>query len=133
MEGISETSLIIALMTSLPHGRLTANVLSFRLIGMGTFTLYSVGLRLKSTLWTPMGGILKTSPIIRIVTVVLRGLALPLQLLPEAKNSRHGDGSNRLTDNINYRLLPFCIGAAFENKRRVDPLFLILPLESDVL
>ena len=33
----------------LPHGRLTVNELSSRLSGMGTFTLYSVGSRLKST------------------------------------------------------------------------------------
>ena len=81
-----------------------------------------------------MAVISETSPIIpATVTLVLRGLALPLQLLPQAKNSRHGDGSNRLTDNINYRLFRPCIEAVFENKRRVDPLFLGLPLESDVL
>ena len=34
---------------------------------------------------------------------------------------------------INYRLFPLCIGAAFENKRRVDPLVSILLLESDIL
>ena len=47
----------------------------------------------------------------------------PLQLLPPAKNSRHGDASNRSTDNCHYRLFLLCIGVVFENKRRVDPLF----------
>ena len=57
----------------------------------------------------------------------------PFPFLPQGKKSRYGDGSNRLTDNINYRLFLLCIGAAFENKHRVDLLVSILPLESDVL
>ena len=65
--------------------------------------------------------------------VVLHGLFLLLPLPPQAKSLQCGDGSNRVTDNINYRLFLSCIEAAFENKRRVDPLFSIRPLESDIL
>ena len=38
---------------------------------------------------------------------------------PRAKSLQYGDGSNRATDNINYQMVFACIGAAFENKRRV--------------
>ena len=36
------------------------------------------------------------------VTVVLHGLILLFRLLPQAKNSRRGVGSNRLTNNYHY-------------------------------
>ena len=75
----------------------------------------------------------RTSPIIPVVTLVLHGLTLLFPFLPQAKNLQCGVGSNRSTDNINYQTLPPEIRLAFENKRRVDPLFSILPLESDVL
>ena len=73
-----------------------------------------------------MGVISRTLPIIRMVTLILHGLTMLFQSLPPVRHSRCGDGSNRLTNNINYRMFLFCIGAAFENKRRVDPLASIL-------
>ena len=48
------------------------------------------------------GGILKTSPIIRMVTLILHGLTHLFRFLPPAKGLQCGDGSNRLTDNCHY-------------------------------
>ena len=44
MGAIRKTSLTIPMMIRLPHGLPTVNALPSCLIGMGTFTLYTVGL-----------------------------------------------------------------------------------------
>ena len=80
-----------------------------------------------------MAGSREDSPIIAMMKLILHGIILLLQFLSPVRNSRYGGGSNRLTDNINYRLFLLCIEAVFENKRRVDLIVSILPLESDVL
>ena len=69
-----------------------------------------------------MGAISRTLPIIRMMTGIPHGLTLLFRFLPPAKSLQCGDGSNRSTDNLNYRLSLLCIGAVFKNKHHVTPL-----------